>query len=86
MDGGDWWAAVHGVVKSQDTTERLTHILQLCRILWHTLKGVFQIWYQNLTLVPNLKNSIQCNSCFSLLSLSTSQQVVFLEGTTVTSF
>jgi len=23
MDGGAWWAAVHGVAKSQDTTERL---------------------------------------------------------------
>ena len=23
MDGGAWWAAVYGVVKSQDTTERL---------------------------------------------------------------
>ena len=23
VDGGAWWAAVHGVAKSQDTTERL---------------------------------------------------------------
>ena len=23
MDGGAWWAAVHGVAKSLDTTERL---------------------------------------------------------------
>ena len=25
MDGGAWWATVHGFVKSQDTTEQLTH-------------------------------------------------------------
>jgi len=23
MDGGAWWATVHGVMKSQDTTEQL---------------------------------------------------------------
>ena len=23
MEGGAWWAAVHGVTESQDTTERL---------------------------------------------------------------
>ena len=23
MDGGAWWAAVHGVTRSQDTTEQL---------------------------------------------------------------
>ena len=24
MDRGDWWATIHGVTKSKDTTERLT--------------------------------------------------------------
>ena len=26
MDGGAWWATVHGVAKSQDTTERLHYL------------------------------------------------------------
>ena len=29
MDGGAWWATVHGVTEESDTTEQLTHELQL---------------------------------------------------------
>ena len=29
MDGGAWWATVHGVAKSQTPTEQLTHSLSL---------------------------------------------------------
>ena len=35
MDGGAWWATVHGVSKSQDTTERLhfqTHLLPISSV------------------------------------------------------
>ena len=31
MDGGNRWAPIHGVEKSQDTTEQLTHSNVRCR-------------------------------------------------------
>ena len=31
MDGGAWWAPIHGVEKSQDTTELLTHSSVRCQ-------------------------------------------------------
>ena len=35
MNRGAWWATVHGVTKSQDTTEQLTHRYQNSQItLW----------------------------------------------------
>ena len=34
MKGGAWWAPIHGVTKSQDMTEWLTHILSIHSIVW----------------------------------------------------
>ena len=34
MKGGAWWAPIHGVTKSLDMIERLTHTLSIPSIVW----------------------------------------------------
>ena len=37
MDGGAWWATVHGVTKEWDTTERLTLSLTVSELLYNVV-------------------------------------------------
>ena len=48
MDGGAWWATVHGVAKESDTTERLTSginsVPQGLQQSQGVIKGAVMIW------------------------------------------
>ena len=45
MDGRAWWATVHGVTKSPDTTERLPFLSVLFLIYFLLIALVFSLFF-----------------------------------------
>ena len=61
MDGGAWWATVHGVVEL-DMTERLTPQLFIYTYTYDIYVYVCRLLYQNLTGNTNQKNIIDIHT------------------------
>ena len=60
MDRGAWWATVHGVAKSQDTTARL-------RIRYDTtVKQYSLVWVWHIVFIPSLDDELNNKELFPL--------------------